>query len=138
MTPHEIAPTTHSLEMTQVQQINEYLAGDRHELRAQDLGLADVVVHPDHVDTVAAHRAHLPVHLIPLPLAVEKLGPEACLVHLVAAGSPTFPYIYGLFTNSAGTMSLTDVGARLLPVTLHTHQLRLISAHCRLHHRWGV
>lgn len=130
MCPHEVAPTTHSLEMTQIQQINQHLAGDASPPRAQDLGLTGAAVHPDHVDTVAAHRTHLPVHLFSSRLTAHSLRAEARLLHLVAAGSPTFPYIYGLFT--------AETGARLLPVTLHTEQLRKISAHYRLHHRWGT
>jgi hypothetical protein len=138
MCPHEIASTTHSLEMTQIQQINRHLANAGTGLRAQDLDLVGVAVHPDHVDTVAAHRAHLPAHLLSPSPAVERLAPDARLVQLVAAGSPTFPYIYGLFaSHGLDTTDPATTGVRLLPVTLHTRQLRLISAHCHLHHRWG-
>jgi hypothetical protein len=139
MSPHELAATTQSLEMTQIQQINQHLAKSGARPQAQDLGLAGVVVHPEHVDAVAAHRAHLPAHLAFLQVTVDTLAPGARLVQLVAAGSPTFPYIYGLFTDTGtGATNPTETDARLLPVTLHTESLRKISARYRLRHCWGA
>lgn len=137
MVAHTIAPTSHTVELRQIAEINERLGRctDAELLRADELGLSGADVTAGHVDAVAAHVAHLPQHVASGPLSSGVLSPDARLIHLVAAGSPTFPYIYGLF----GSGRTADAGAaRLLPVMLHTAQLQQISKHHRLRHRWGV
>jgi|tagenome__1003787_1003787.scaffolds.fasta_scaffold15448849_1 hypothetical protein len=83
MSPHVIDPTTHTIEMTQIHQINARLTesgklGDL--LRARDPGVAGSVVHPAHLDTVVAHRAHLSDHLSSLTPSVGTIGGEDLLV----------------------------------------------------------
>jgi hypothetical protein len=138
MPGHKVAETTRSLEMAQIQQINQQLATDRARPRAQDLGVAGVTIRPGQVDTIAARRAHLPAHLSFVALTVDEVASDSRLVELVAAGSPTFPYIYGLFAGGgADTTNAVRSDASMLPVTLHTAQLRTISARYRFHHHWG-
>ncbi|MGZ4602694.1 MAG: hypothetical protein ACXV0U_03740 [Kineosporiaceae bacterium] len=135
MSSHSLAPTTHSVELRQIREIEERLSDGRAPglPRARGLGLTGAAVRPGMVDTVVARRAHIPAGWPVAAPPVDGLAPDLPLVQLVAAGSPTFPYIYGLF--AAGPSG--GDSARLLPIILHTEQLRRISAHYGLHHRWG-
>jgi hypothetical protein len=135
---HMVSTATRTVELTQLREINDRLPGhvEQASLRAQDLGVAGVRVHASSVDLIAAHRAHLSPHLAARPFTVDPLRSDARLLHIVAAGSPSFPYIWGLFVG-AGELRDRQDGA-LTPVQLHTDQLRRISAHLHLHHRWGL
>jgi hypothetical protein len=133
---HSVSAGTRTLELAQIEEINDHLEGctDPALLRAQDLGLAGARLHPGSVDAVAAHRAHLSPHLVARPLTDDPLRSDAQLLHLVAAGSPSFPYIWGLF----GRAVRDDGNAPLTPVELHTEQLARVSRQLHLHHRWGL
>jgi hypothetical protein len=120
--------------MHQIEELNERIPahrGDR-ELTADSLGLADTTIHPEALDRVAATMAQMATGPHRQPLIGGTVPPPAALAQVVAAGAPSFPYIYGLFAagNSAGPQ---------LPVMLHTRQLQAISSALHLrHHRWGV
>ncbi len=133
--PHVLGHSTHTIELIQVQQINTGLAAGTATtvLTAAALGLAGAAVRADSLDTVAAHRAHLPAHLSGAQLSLGTVSAESHLAQVVAAGPPSYPYVYGLF-RSAGS---GPEGA-LLPVPLHTEQLQKISSALHLHHRWGL
>jgi|tagenome__1003787_1003787.scaffolds.fasta_scaffold19631563_1 hypothetical protein len=136
MPAHTIAPTTQTLELRQIAEINARLRQVRAAelLRADDLGVGGTEVIAGHVDAVAAHLSHLPQHVGSGPRSSGIVSQEDRLLQLVAVGSPIFPYIYGLF----GSGRAADSGrGRLLPVTLHTAQLQQISKHFRMHHHWG-
>ena len=141
MSPHSLAQTTHSVELRQIREIEERLSDGRAPGRpqARGLGLTGAAIRPAIVDTVAARRAHLPARVRVVAPPMDGLAADLPLVQLVAAGSPTFPYIYGLFAAvaSGGDTAGNGGSARLLPITLHTEQLQRISAHYGLHHRWG-
>jgi hypothetical protein len=51
---------------------------------------------------------------------------------VLAAGDPSFPYLYGIFGEPGP-------GRRRLPVLVHTEHLRMISSVLELRrHRWGL
>ena len=67
MREHELAPTTHTVELHQIAEINAALAARRRRLTASDIG----------VDAAVA--------------------PSAVLMSLEPEGPPSYPYIYGHF-----------------------------------------
>jgi hypothetical protein len=134
MSGHNLARSTHTVEMAQVVEINERLAAafdsEAQEsllITAELLGLAGATVHPNVADRPVAaliprQRSHNEVTALPGP---------ARLVRVLAAGAPSYPYLYGAFAESA-------VGQRELPAILHTEQLKVISSMLRLRsHQWG-
>ena len=138
MPGHMISTATRTLELRQLREINDRLpAHVQHvSLRAQDLGVAGVRVHASSVDLVAAHRAHLSPRLAARLVSDDPLGSEARLLHLVAAGSPSFPYIWGLFGQEPDRWD--DRNETLTPIQLHSDQLTRISRCLDLRHRWGL
>ncbi len=132
---HVLGHSTHTIELLQIQQINTGLtAGSATtSMTASAIGVAGAAVRADSLDTVAAHRAHLPAHLSEASLGRGTVAADAHLVQVVAAGPPSFPYVYGLFRTAAG-----GADGPLLPVPLHTEHLQKISGSLHLHHRWGV
>ena len=127
MARHLIARSTYTVEMQQLQQINQALAGPAGAAAtAVELGLAGRVIALDEVDGGALRacgRRHVP------PGAVAGVPGQGRLRRVLATGAPAFPYLYGLFDGA---------GSELVPVLLHTEQLRRISALLGLRHRWGV
>src|SRR5512144_2808823 len=140
MAGHTLAASTHTVEMLQVIEINNRLAGldpgpdadpagrdDTLLITAEFLGLADAQVHPRVVDQAAA--AVLRQERRNETLALPGTAP---LRSILAAGDPSFPYLYGIFGEPNG-------GRRRLPVLVHTEHLRAISSALRFRsHRWGV
>jgi hypothetical protein len=137
---HTLAPSTHTVEMLQVIEINDRLAcldlgagevdprtGHQVAPTAEFLGLTGAHVHPRVVDRAAAaillqERQH---EILVLPGAAR-------LRSLLAAGDPSFPYLYGIFGEPDGAR-------RRLPAVVHTEHLRAISSALQFrHHRWGV
>lgn len=102
MSEHGMAVTTHTTEIRQIDEMNAALASGRQRLTAGALGLCAGV-------------------------------PEgAVLRRLRAAGPPSYPYVYGVFTRG------TD-GTDVVHVELHTAQLRAISDLLgQRRHIWGV
>ena len=121
MRPHTPAPTSHTLELTQVREINERLAAvsDQHPVTAQALGVEG--------EAVRARRDRVP--LVPwLPATTGHLPTGAVLDRVAVEGPPTCPYVWGVFRSPAGDR----------PVNLHTGALvRLSRALGLTGHRWG-
>lgn len=137
---HTLAPSTHTVEMLQVIEINDRLAGldpadgqvgtrTGHPLAptAGFLGLTGAHVHPRVVDRPAAAILHQERQH-----EILVLPGTARLRSLLAAGDPSFPYLYGIFGEPDGAR-------RRLPAVVHTDHLRAISWALQFrHHRWGV
>jgi hypothetical protein len=133
MYAHTLSSSTHTLEMLQVMELNERIqsidpaSGECVLITAEFLGLGDVPVQLQLLDRAATtsyiRRQHAPVDTMP---------GAAQLRAVVAAGAPTFPYLYGVFGETNG-------GRRRLPAALHTQHLQAISGALRLrHHQWGL
>jgi hypothetical protein len=106
---HPLDPTTHTVEMSQIAELNLRLkAPQAPRVSAAELGLIG-----------------------PGAGAAHGLTGADVVVRLSWDGSPTFPDIYAHF-GTAGS----DAAGR--PVRLHTAQLRELSSRFGLHHRWGV
>lgn len=139
MPGHSLAPSTQTVELLQLMEINDRLAeaanavgsavgkavGSVVTLTADTLGLTGAPVRPRVVDRTAA---------LVLPRQERRnetliLPPGAPLRSLLAAGDPEWPYFYGIFDEL--------VGRRRLPVQVGAKHLRTISAALRLHrHHW--
>lgn len=105
---HRLDPTTHTVEMTQLADLNERLAAQANGavVTAADLGLEG-----------ARPRAPAP-----------PLAGSAALLRVCWDGAPEFPYIHGDF-GSARLPVLVD---------LHTAALRELSHLLHARHVWGV
>jgi hypothetical protein len=102
-------PTTHTIEMAQIMEINAKLGQASGEvLRAGELPL----------ERQPGER--------PVPV-----NPSSELKRLSWKGSPSFPDIFGHFTTPSGKESRRGV-------LLHTAALNEISHRLRLRHAWGV
>jgi hypothetical protein len=135
---HSLATSTRTVEMLQVIEINDRLAtiaeaqGDLPPespllITAELLGLTGATVHPRVVDRPAAAilRRQRQNETLALPAA-------AALRSILAAGDPSFPYLYGVFGEPLG-------GRRRLPAIVHTEHLKIISVTLDLRrHRWGL
>ena len=132
MSGHPLCASTLTLELLQVSQLNERLTatagstGSGPTITALDLELAEARVVAGVLDRAVSH-------LVPAPRSGSTVLPGAAvLASVLAVGAPSFPYLYGVFTGSAG-------GAAHLPALLHTRQLQVLSQLLRLtHHQWGV
>ena len=133
MSAHTLSRSTCTVELLQVDQINERLllvdGTGSPPLTAEQLGLSGATVVPRIIDRAA-------VLVVPLPErrrdVVAVLRPEAVLRRLLATGAPTAPYLYAVFAEGGG-------GRRELPVTVHTEHLRRVSGLLGLRrHVWGV
>lgn len=136
---HTLASSTHTVEMLQVIEINDrlaaldpasghidQLAGNCLLITAEFLGMTGAQVHPRVVDRAAAAvlRQERRNETLSLP------GP-AQLRSILAAGDPSFPYLYGIFGEPNGR--------RRLPAVVHTGHLRTISSVLQFRrHRWGI
>jgi hypothetical protein len=99
-----MARSTHTRELEQIGELNASLAAENghHSLTADALGLANSTM-----DALAGLR------------------------QVIATGSPSYPYLFGLFA-SRGSDGHTQV-------PLHTGHLRTLSETLHLrHHRWGI
>jgi hypothetical protein len=131
MYAHTLSRSTHTIEMLQVMELNEgiqsadAITGGGLLITAAFLGLSDTTVHLHLLDRPARS-------LIPRQRTEDHTLPAAAaLREVMAAGAPSFPYLYGVFAE-------TD-GGRRLPAVLHTEHLQAISDALRLsHHRWGL
>jgi hypothetical protein len=135
MFTHTLARSTYTVEMLQVEQLNDRLGaldptkGECLLITAEFLGLSGLPVHPRIVDDAVA----LIVHGERRRNAETTVLPGASLLRrMLTAGAPSFPYVYGVFGE-------TLEGRRELPVLLHTDHLRTISGLLGLHrHHWGT
>ncbi|HEX2806581.1 MAG TPA: hypothetical protein VHN80_10475 [Kineosporiaceae bacterium] len=133
MFAHTLSASTHTLEMLQVIELNERIqaidptSGECVLITAEFLGLGDVPVQLHLLDR-AATTSYTPRRGAP----VDTMPGAAQLRAVVAAGAPSFPYLYGVFGETNG-------GRRRLPAALHTHHLQAISGALTLrHHQWGL
>lgn len=80
------------------------------------------------MNTALAGGSRLTAAALGLPAGLPE---DAMLCRLRAAGPPSYPYVYGVFTRDRAAPDLT--------VELHTAQLRAISDRLHLRrHIWGV
>jgi hypothetical protein len=134
MSAHTLSRATRTLELAQLFEINEQLlldptvAPDRMPLTAELFGLDGALVHTGVVDRAAA---------LVVPRQERRREPQALpatalLQRLLAAGTPTFPYLYGVFAEASP-------GRRELPVPMHSEHLRRVSSLLGLRrHQWGA
>lgn len=111
MISSELPPTTHTLEMAQVAELNDHLAerGRSQPITAADLGMGGAPLHGGGPD---------------------RLAGTAVLVRLSWQGSPEFPDIYGHFGVGRGSAA---------PVALlHTAALNMLGRQLHLRQCWGV
>jgi hypothetical protein len=129
---HTLSASTHTVEMLQVTELNDRIrsieatAGAGELISAACLDLANVAVAPHLLDRAATS-------VIPRQVQPDREMPGTALLRLVvAAGAPSFPYLYGLFAE-------TNSPDGQLPAALHTCHLRAISDALGLHrHQWGT
>jgi hypothetical protein len=116
MLDHPLPPTTHTVEMAQLSEINDRLTAARNApaITAEDLGLSGLSGLSDQARPVTG-----------------GLPASAVLVRLAWDGPPEYPYIHGHFASAAGRNAA-------LVVELHTAALHELSRLVGLHHRWGV
>lgn len=131
MSNHAISPATHTVEVSQLRELNHGLGrgAPGPPLTAELLGVAAARADVEHLDRVPwfpAGAASRPDRR----LAAGTVPAGAVLKAVVAAGPPSFPYIYGLFG--------AEGSDALMPVQLHTAHLRRVSAQLHLRHHWGV
>ena len=136
MSAHTLSRSTRTLEMIQVDELNGRLQASAPSsdscllVTAEWLGLGGAAIEHHLLDRAAATLVPLQERRTSTQPAV--LPPAALLKQVVAAGAPSFPYLYGLFSEGGD-------GGRRYPVTLHTRHLTAISTllQCR-GHRWGL
>jgi hypothetical protein len=119
---HHLSATTHTVELSQLAEINERLAAQSGSSRitAGALGLSSA--------TPAAGREGLPV------------PPAAVLIRLCADGPPEYPYIHGHFAspNAADDPEVAHAAGSVPVVAMHSPALNAISRALGLRHRWGT
>lgn len=71
MSDHHLAPTTHTVELDQIQEINAALAAGRRHVTAGSVGIT------------------------------TRVAPDSVLESLDTEGSPSYPYVYGHFHRQA-------------------------------------
>lgn len=100
---HHLPPTTHTVEMEQIVDLNRRLAAYRPDrVTATDLGVGGATTSP-----------------------AGLLPGDAVLVEVRWDGSPEFPYIHGAFTGGAPlqTANLHTRALRELSHRLHAHHI---------------
>jgi hypothetical protein len=108
MPEHSLSSSTRTVELAQLNQINEVLAApEAPRVTAAELGLTQDPTRPS---------CGVPA--------------GAVLIHLSFDGPPEYPYIHGRFTASESGGALT--------VEMHTPALRELSHRLHLHHSWGA
>ena len=126
---HRLATTTRTLELRQVDEINQRLAeAGRTEVTAAMLGL---------------EGAQLPASSFPKfeLFMIDSSGPRtlpplAVIDHVWAEGTPGFPYLMGYFRTQPAELDLPPMQG--LVVSLHTDALGRLSRQLRLRHCWGL
>lgn len=105
---HGLPPTTHTVEMAQVDDINLRLKNSRSPvISAADLGMSGTTLPGG---------------------AASRLVPEAVLTRVSWQGDPEFPELHGHFDSPTGPQT----------ADLHTEALKQISRRLLLRQRWGV
>jgi hypothetical protein len=111
MTHHPLDPTSHTIEMEQIEELNARLA-EKHAPRVSsaDLGLSGARI---------PHGAG------------QTLSGQEVVQQVSWRGVPDFPDIYAEFGVSGASESA-------VPVLLHTAQLRELSRQLHCTHHWGL
>ena len=108
MARHTVPQSTHTVELTQLAELNEVLGADpRPVVSASDLGLAGATTRPQ---------------------VQGGLAGSAVLLRLTWDGPPEFPYIYGSFSSGSSGTYVVD---------LHTAHLKQLCGLLSLHQKWG-
>ena len=126
MRSHELARTTHTPELRQLNELNarlETVLGT--VVTARDLGISGAHVEPE------PHRASALEWTSP-PVVHDRLLPSAVLVNLTVDGPPDFPYVHGHFRVPP------ILGKDVQSVTMHTGALVELSRRFDLRHCWGA
>lgn len=112
---HPLPQTTHTVEMTQISELNDHLSfrDPAETISAADLGLAGATV------------------LVSAGAAQKTLPAQAVLDRVTCEGPPEFPYVHAHFRRSPAESGQ-------LTVDLHTHALRELSHLLHLREVWGV
>ena len=133
MYAHTLSASTHTLEMLQVTELNERIqsidpvSDECVLITAEFLGLGDAPVQLHLLDRAATTSLTQR-----RDAAVDTMPGAAQLRAVIAAGAPTFPYLYGVFGE-------INSERRRLPAALRTHHLQAISGALKLpHHQWGL
>jgi hypothetical protein len=127
--PRGVDPTSRTLEMQQIREINERLTAPDRSVQATAglLGVLDTMPESP-VDTEPRLR----------PGTTEGRFELAVLTRVVAEGPPEFPYIWGYF-EPARPADPDRPGQPRLVIALHTTALTRLSGILSLHeHRWGL
>jgi hypothetical protein len=111
MRPHRTAPTTRTLELSQLVKINERLA----RTKAEPITAATLMVSGTPAGSEAGEVA------LPATAVLRRVSWD---------GPPEYPYIHGIFTVRLNGAPLT--------VELHTALLRDLSRRIGLRQQWGV
>ena len=123
MSGHEVERTTHTQELTQLQEINARLqAQPATGPTAEALGLTGAELE---------QVTHTPFGAARGEARADGLPGSAVLIRVAADGPPNFPYIHGRFRiGPEGTEASSTV-------LLHTEALQSLSHRLGLHHSWG-
>jgi hypothetical protein len=125
---HQLAATTRTLELRQVEEINQRLGEPgQTEVTASMLGL-------DGAQLPASSFPKFELFLIDSS-GPQTLPPLAVLDHVWAEGTPGFPYLMGYFRTQPAELDVP--WKRGLVVSLHTDALGRLSRQLRLRHCWG-
>lgn len=128
---HQPAATTRTIELRQLQEINQRLAErGRADATAEFLEVAGKPI-----SSSSSPLLHVDLFGIDPP-TVPVLRPTCVLHHLSAVGSPNFPYILGHFLPAQFGPRPTD--GPVLVVDLDSDVLRRLSTHLGLRHSWGT
>lgn len=117
-----LSRTTHTLEMTQIDELNARLTQRRSNgdvITAADLGLADLAV-------------------LSGQAAGGKVSPSAVLTAIGWDGDPEFPYLHACFSSSPDAGPGPTELDRSPRVDLHTKALRKLCRRLGLHQAWGT
>jgi hypothetical protein len=119
---HPMPTTTHTVEMAQLNEINDRLGATRNApaVTAGELGLSGPAGPAGSAGSADSARS-----------TSNGLPPSAVLVRLSWDGPPEYPYIHGHFAAAVGQSAT-------LAAELHTAALNELSHLVGLHHRWGV
>lgn len=114
MLERPLAPTTHTVELAQLAELEAALtAPGARRFTAADLGVAGGATG-----------------------GAGTLPPNAVLTRISWDGPPEYPYIHGIFGGAGAAGTGAKGGGQR--IELHTAALHELSHGLRLHHRWGV
>jgi hypothetical protein len=119
-----VAPTTHTIELSQIRELNNRLRPHRAD-RQDAAGIT--------AEMLEVERSHAGEPALRTIGSQTRLPLAATLHHVQGEGPPDYPYIVGAFEESPGSPP-----AAYLEVSLHTGALRRLSRILGCHHIWGA